>query len=65
MSAVSKVMFEIETPWEWTETRSLPTAMEWVEDQVIDHGHLDGFHVTLTMGIVTAEIEDDDDDEEG
>jgi len=54
VSAVSQVQFTVETPWEAKETRSLPKALEWLEDQVIENGHLDDFEVTLTVGVVQS-----------
>jgi len=61
MGAVSKVMFQIETPWEHTQTRSMVKAMEWVEDCTINQGHLDGFYVTMTLDVVEGELPDDTD----
>jgi hypothetical protein len=39
--------------------RSLPDAMDYIEDQVINCGHHDGFFVTLTMGVVEGELPED------
>ena len=61
MSAVKHVRFVAQTPWRRKETRSLPKAMEWLEQQVIDQGHLDDFEVTLTVDVTDGEPPGDTD----
>jgi len=55
MPKVERVVFNVETPWEQHQTRSMVDALEWLEEQVIDKGHFDGFEVTLTVDAVLIE----------
>ena len=59
MSAVKRVAFLVVTPDGSHVTRSLPDAMDYIEDQIVNCGHHDGFFVTLTMEVLEGELPED------
>lgn len=59
MPRVERIVFVAETPWERKETRSMVDALDWVEQQVVDNGTLDGFEVTLTLEVLERGPVDD------
>lgn len=59
MTAVERVAFILETPYEKRTFRAGKPAEEWHWDQLLTNGHGDGFYVRWTVGVVGRDIDED------
>ena len=59
MSVVKVIVFRVTTPDEGRDFKRLAPALEWLEDQLLANGWLDGYRACIEQVEVEAELPDD------